>query len=206
MGGAVWSEALAIGDAADGGRCGQVRDQCASSPGEGTPDTVTPMSRATIDPDPIGIHAHAYPQWSITLPTDLWTAVCSIETGWHARDDHRSVSLSSIGLTERGRPIPADRIAAQIGTGFLPRGQTVPDQPDGLAARAVFAPVVPPTVASRALMGVVMADGWLLVTTITADDEAWCRRVWRSIKHHPDGPAVHPSVRGRRHDPALARR
>ena len=33
---------------------------------------------------------------------------------WHACDEHRSVSLTSMVITEDGRPVPADAIARQL--------------------------------------------------------------------------------------------
>ncbi|MGH2466992.1 MAG: hypothetical protein ACRDGL_04605, partial [Candidatus Limnocylindrales bacterium] len=76
-------------------------------------------------------------------------------------------------------------------------GEPVPELPDGLPGWAVETDVPQPARASRALSGVLVADGRILLVTITGDDLAWARRVWSSIRYHATEPAA-PTMSRRR--------
>ena len=144
-------------------------------------------------PDAIWVQTQVFPHWSVTVPRSL-TVIdpdsAEDEGYWHARDEHRSVSMTSYLLVDAAtlEPVPATQIFDKLAAQVLPDGRSVTDQPDGLLARAVIADDIGSSVASQALQGVVAADGVALITTITSDDEAWCRRVWNSIRHLPDEP------------------
>lgn len=146
-------------------------------------------------PDAIWVQTQVFPSWSVIVPrsltpTDPETAA---EDGyWHARDEHRSVSLTSLLIIDgsNGDAIPAATIVGQVAPRVLPRGRRVAEQPAGLPCRAVFAKRAGSGVASHALQGIVAGDGVALIATITSDDEAWCRRVWSSIRHTPDVAAA----------------
>ena len=65
-------------------------------------------------------------------------------------------------------------------------GQRV-GMPLGLAGWAVVITQPPPARSSRAISGIVVRDGGLLLATVTADDLGWAERVWRSIRLHQTG-------------------
>lgn len=140
-------------------------------------------------PDAIWVHTQVFPSWSITVPRSLVVIEPQSEVDdqyWHARDEHRSVSMTSLRVFDASdaAPIDASLIIGRVAGQLLPRGRSIKDQPEGLPARAVYAKRAGSGVAAHALQGIVAADGVVLITTITSDDEAWCRRVWTSIKHH----------------------
>lgn len=137
----------------------------------------------TLAPDQVWIHTEVFPHWAVSIPRELRVIEPDDDQYWHARDEHRSVSLTSMEVTEAGARVSARRLLDQVGSLLLPKGRRITEAPPGLAARAVYARVPAPGVASRALQGVVVADGFILIATITADDEAWCRAVWRTIRH-----------------------
>jgi hypothetical protein len=129
------------------------------------------------------IRRRIFEAWSVEIPAAF---VESFVDGsyWHASDDERSVSISSILLADPNGPVSADRIVNE-----LPalEGQAIDELPAGLVGRAATGPSVQPAQASRALSGMLAVDGRLLIVTITGDDLAWARRVWRSIRSHPAG-------------------
>jgi hypothetical protein len=125
--------------------------------------------------------------WSIEIP--LHFAEDFVEDGsyWHAWDACRSVSLTSLLLTDGGSPVPAELIARELPGEF---GAPVEDRPDGLVGWCGIGPAVQPARASRALSGFVAVDGRVLIVTITSDDVEWARTVWRSIRSWPAWPIV----------------
>lgn len=144
----------------------------------------------TTAPDTAWIHTQVFPSWSVTLPRSLQVLdpeLAEDEGYWHARDDHRSVSMTSVLIVDSAtaQPIDGAAIIGRLATALLPRGRRIKDTPAGLVSRAVYATGIGSELADHALQGVVAADGVALITTITSDDEAWCRRVWASIRHHP---------------------
>lgn len=123
-----------------------------------------------------------FPAWSIELPTSFVETFVRDGDYWHAYDEHRSVSLTSIAMTDRRGPVPAAALAKSI-----PRldGDPIRELPGGLIGRAVLVAATQPARASHALSGMLAAAGRILVVTITSDDLAWVRRTWLSIRHQP---------------------
>jgi hypothetical protein len=146
-------------------------------------------------PDAIWVHTQVFPSWSVTVPRSLAVIdpTTAVERGyWHARDEQRSVSLTSLILVdvEQGDPVPASEIIDIAAGQILPRGRKVTDGPQGLLSRAVHAKGGGVGPASRRLQGLIAADGIALLVTISSDDEAWCRRVWMSVRHTPEVAAA----------------
>ena len=125
-----------------------------------------------------------FPLWSIAIPATLQETFVEQDAYWHAWDQHRSASLTSILIADRrGRPVPPRKILKQVPA---TQGQRV-GMPLGLAGWAVVITQPPPARASRAISGIVVRDGGLLLATVTADDLGWAERVWRSIRLHQTG-------------------
>lgn len=120
--------------------------------------------------------------WSIEIPASFAETFIDEDPYWHAYDEHRSVSLTSIVLTDKGRPVPAALILRE-----LPAldGTPVAELPPGLIGRAVTGSSVRPAKASRVLSGILVVDGRLLIATITSDDLDRARQIWLSIRSHP---------------------
>jgi hypothetical protein len=135
---------------------------------------------------------HVFAAWSIEVPESFAETFVEEDSYWHAWDDHRSVSLTSVVLTDKGKPVRAERIARQIPP---MDGLPVDEVPPGLIGVAASGAAAQPARASRALAGMLAAEGRLLIVTITCDDLQWARRVWRSIRTHP---APFPPRRERR--------
>lgn len=122
--------------------------------------------------------------WSIAIPS-TFTEAFVVEGGyWHAYDDERSVSLTSVILTEEGILVPAESILAQLGTAPLPEGTPLATLPPGLGGCAVEAAAMQPARASRTVSGMLATDGRVLIATITGDDLEWARDTWLSIRAH----------------------
>ena len=130
----------------------------------------------------LAVHRRVFPSWSIDIPASFDEAFVSEGEYWHAYDDHRSVSLTSFELTEKGRPVPAMSIVRQ----FPPMpGSPVAELPPGLLGWAVIAEAIQPARAMMALSGMLVTDGHVVLATITSDDTAWARRIWLSVRSHP---------------------
>ena len=130
--------------------------------------------------------------WSVEVPASFAETFVDADSYWHAYGVDRSVSLTSIVLTDKGRPVSAERIARRIPP---LDGSPVDVLPPGLVGRAATSAAAQPARASQALSGVLATEGRLLLVTITSDDPEWAQRVWRSIRGHP---APFPSRRERR--------
>ena len=89
----------------------------------------------------------------------------------------RSVSLTSMVVTDHGRPVGARTLLRA----FPPLTGDPVAIPPGLVGWAVAAPAVQPARASRAISGVIATDGRLLLATITGDDLGWTTSTWLSI-------------------------
>lgn len=122
--------------------------------------------------------------WSIEIP-DEFRETFIFEGGgyWHAYGSTRSVSLSSILLTEHGRPVSSARIVRKL-RGVAPPGEPVFERPTDAPGWAVIADADPGARASRLLSGAIAVDGGVLLVTITADDLDWVRSTWMSIRRH----------------------
>jgi hypothetical protein len=125
------------------------------------------------------ITRQVFEAWSIAIPVPFAETFVHEDSYWHAWDQHRSVSLSSITLTDRkGRPATESEVASQF-----PRVKRAPvdEMPPGLSGRAEIVAVKHGR-ASQALSGLLAAPGRALVVTITSDDLAWARTTWLSIR------------------------
>lgn len=139
------------------------------------------MAPVNADPEPL-IRRRAFPSWSISIPASFEEAF-DVEGGyWHAFGHDRSVSLTSMILTESDGSYPsAQAIAAQMS---LIDGAPVTEIPGGVLGWAVKTDAVSPARASRLLQGMLATDGHALIVTITSDDGEWARRTWLSIRRH----------------------
>lgn len=144
-----------------------------------------------------------FPSWSIELPRAFRETFVAEGAGyWHAYDATRSVSLTSMEVSERnGRPVSAGSILRRMRP---PRGAAIDVLPPGLAGWGVFGAADADARASRRLSGLLVTDGIVLITTITCDDDAWTRRVWLSIcREHPRTTVAHQLMRpDERHGPS----
>ena len=149
-------------------------------------------SDAPVEPT---ITRRVFGAWSVEIPATFAETFVD-GSYWNGYDDQRSVSLSSVLLTDADGPVSADRIVRQ-----LPplEGTVLDDLPPDLIGWAVTIETEPPAVAKRALSGMLAVDGRLLIATITSNDPEWARRVWRSIRNHP-------TARASRRDRRLAAR
>ncbi|OGO53799.1 MAG: hypothetical protein A2V84_09970 [Chloroflexi bacterium RBG_16_70_13] len=133
---------------------------------------------ATVEPT---IVRRVFPAWSIEIPAGFEETFVADDSYWHAWDEARSVSATSLVITEAGRPVSAPALLRQ----FPPvAGRPVAALPNGLVAWAVTAAATRPARASRLLSGLLATDGRLLIATVTSDDLAWAERTWLSIRHH----------------------
>lgn len=144
--------------------------------------SVGPMATSTGQEELLRV-VQVFEAWSIAVPRAFHEAFVAEGGYWHAHDESRSISLSSILLTEDDRPVPAAEILEY--SADVLSGEPIETMPDGLSGRAVVAAAGPGARASRLLRGLIAADGRLLVATITADDVTWSETIWRSIRFHP---------------------
>jgi hypothetical protein len=128
------------------------------------------------------VERRAFEAWSIQVPA-TFEEVFVVEDGyWHTYDEHRSVSLSSVVISDMAGPLSAHRILEQA----TPLDGTPVDQmPPGLPGLATTSAAPQPAIASRILSGVLATRGPLLLVTVTGDDLEWAMRVWVSIRSHP---------------------
>lgn len=131
------------------------------------------------------VERRVFPAWSIVIPAAFSETFVDDDGYWHAWDACRSVSLSSLAVTdESGLAAPVTMLLGQ----FPPLdGSPLQSLPPGLQGRAAESRVDPPARASRALSGMLAADGRVLIVTITSDDVEWARRTWRSIRYWRPG-------------------
>jgi len=133
---------------------------------------------------------HVFPSWWISVPPEFDETFVHDDRYWHAWDDHRSVSLTSVVVTDStDRPVSGAELLSAMP---IPEGQPVA-VPPGLEGWAVVIPVADSPRASRAISGMIAADGRVLLATITSDDIAWATDVWRSIEYTPT-PIVQPPM------------
>jgi hypothetical protein len=127
-----------------------------------------------------------FPQWSISIPEAFQETFDFEGNYWHAWDRTRSVSLTSLILTDRkGRRVRAREILAT-----MPRGRGEPvSMPAGLSGWATIIKTDRDARASRAVSGIVVVDGAVLIATVTSDDVDWAKRVWHSIERVRGSPA-----------------
>ncbi len=141
--------------------------------------------------------------WSIGIPGTFDERFIKEDSYWHAWDDQRSISLTSMTIDKSGRPVSATEILeamkpdAMLGKDGIP----VEELPAGLNGHARYGPIEQPARASSALCGLLAIDGRVLIVTITSDDFDWARDVWLSIHAHPIPPGP-----GRRRQRSSGRR
>ena len=141
-----------------------------------------------------------FPHWSITFPVSFEETFVEEDGYWHAWDENRSISLTSMAIADRrGRQATREELLETM----LPplSGTPLDDRPPGLSGVAAYGPIEQPARASSALTGVLPVDGRILLATITSDDFEWARETWVSIRHHPgpgSPPTVRPRAKGRR--------
>jgi hypothetical protein len=138
--------------------------------------------------DEIEIHVQrlVFETWSVAIPLHFAEEFVEEGSYWHAWDECRSVSLTSMVLTEADRPVRAGDIARQLtpDAGLPLAGMPVEELPEGLVGWGVVGAAIQPARASRTLSGILVTDGHVLITTITSDDLDWARAVWLSVRSH----------------------
>lgn len=138
-----------------------------------------PVSNVAAPAEPT-VTRQLFAHWSITIPVAFEETFVHGDGYWHAWDDCRSVSLTSLVIADRKkRPVPSRQILEQFPAG---PGRRVA-MPTGLDGWAVIAAAEQPARASRAISGFMAVDGRVLIATVTADDLAWATGVWHSIRH-----------------------
>jgi hypothetical protein len=120
--------------------------------------------------------------WSVEIPATFVETFVDDGSYWHAYDEGRSVSLSSILLSDANGPVSSDRIVRELPS---LEGTPLDELPPGLIGQAATGPAVQPAKAALILSGLLAANGRLLIATITSDNPGWARRVWLSIRSHP---------------------
>jgi hypothetical protein len=127
-----------------------------------------------------------FPTWSVRIPLGLSESFDTEGAYWNAADSRRSVSLTSIVLTDRrGRVVPARKVLRACPP---MAGKRVGPPPD-LAGWGVIIEDVESPIGSKAISGIIVADGRVLIATVTSDDLDWAASVWDSIRYDdPDSP------------------
>ena len=128
------------------------------------------------------ITRRVFEAWSVEIPATFAETFVDDGSYWHAYDEERSVSLSSILLSDANGPVSADRIARELPS---LEGTPLDELPAGLIGQAATGPAVQPAKAALIFSGLLAVDGRLLIATITSDDPDWARRVLLSIRSHP---------------------
>ena len=137
------------------------------------------MGNAAARAEPT-VYRRVFERWSVTIPAGMDETFLENEGYWHAWDARRSISLTSIHLSDRrGQPVPAVAILEQTPP---MDGEAMP-LPDDLPGWAVLVVVPDSPLASRAVSGIVVADGNFLIVTVTSDDLEWAQSIWRSIRY-----------------------
>lgn len=141
----------------------------------------------------VSIVRRVFPSWSVVIPTTFDETLLTEPDYWHAWGEDRSLSLSSFVLTDDQGPVPAQQILERVPP---PAGTTIEVLPRGLVGWTVEVEADPSARASRALSGMLAADGKVLLVTIASDDPEWSRRTWSSIRCHGASIAAAASVTG----------
>ena len=123
-----------------------------------------------------------FPHWSITIPAAFAETIVDKDGYWHAWDAQRSVSLTSLLITDRrGQPVTSRRILKRFPTEPGDR-VAMPPELDGWA---VVYTQQQPARGPRAISGLIAMRGCVLIATMTAEDLAWAAGVWHSIRGDP---------------------
>lgn len=124
--------------------------------------------------------------WSLEVPVSFAETFIEDNGYWHAYDEHRSISLTSLTLEDERGPVDANEIARQLRTtGEFQSDGPIDELPQGLLGWSSVAPAPSSSRASRMLQGVVVTNGRVLLATITSDELDWTLGIWRSIRWHP---------------------
>jgi hypothetical protein len=142
------------------------------------------------------VRRRVFPRWSLEIPEALTETVVTDGGYWHAFDDNRSISMTSMKLTDRGQPVPAGSIVNHMPA--PEEGEPVRVLPPGVLGWAVATDATQPACASRVLSGILATDGCVAIVTITCDDSEWAREVWMSIRAHGCPVGLSPSAAGHR--------
>lgn len=59
------------------------------------------------------VQRRVFEAWSIQVPAAFAETFVDADGYWHAYDEHRSVSLTSLAISEEGDPVRASRIMRQ---------------------------------------------------------------------------------------------
>ena len=138
------------------------------------------MSVSSPSVEPTSVR-RVFASWSIELPESLAEAVVDENAYWHAYDEHRSVSLTSLVLTDKRGPVKAARIMRRFPT---LDGEPFKPLPPGLVGRVVTRVDDPDARGKHVISGMLATDGRVLVVTITGDDPGWVRATFLSIRLH----------------------
>ena len=124
--------------------------------------------------------------WSIEIPASFEELLIEEDGYWHGYDEHRSISITSMLVTDDHGPVDAGRLLRQFRAdqAGVPRGQPVVELPAGLSGWASIAKAPKSSRAARMLSGMLFGDGRVLIATITSDDLDWARATWLSIRSH----------------------
>jgi hypothetical protein len=141
--------------------------------------TYRPAMDPAADRSELTVTRRVFSAWSIDIPSWFMETFVHGDGYWHAFDLDRSVSLTSLTLTDKGIAVRADAIAQQL---MDLDGEAVNAFPPGLTGRAVIADAAPSARASRMLSGILVIEGRLLIATITSDDLEWALSTWLSIR------------------------
>jgi hypothetical protein len=127
----------------------------------------------------------AFHAWSVALPGSFSETFIEADNYWHAWDEHRSVSMTSVVVKEKRRAVTARELIDTMSVVVTGDGDPVEGVPEGLIGCASFGPTPQPARASSALTGLLATDGRALLVTITSDNFDWARSTWLSIRSHP---------------------
>src|SRR5919204_5838439 len=94
--------------------------------------------------------------WSIEVPAAFDETFVEEDSYWHAYDEHRSVSLTSMIVNDSEGPVRAESMVA-IFPGL--EGEPVDERPPAVLGCAVASDATQPARAARCLQGVLFVDG-----------------------------------------------
>lgn len=128
----------------------------------------------------------AFEAWSIEMPASFEELFVEEDGYWHGYDEHRSISITSMIVTDDHGPVNAGRLLRQFRAdqAGMPQGQPVVEVPPGLRGWASICKAPQSSRAARMLSGMLFSDGRVLITTITSNDLDWARATWLSIRSH----------------------
>jgi len=128
-------------------------------------------------PEPT-VDRQVFAVWSIRIPASFEETFVHGGDYWHAWDPYRSVSLTSILVTDGDRLVSSRELLRT----FPPLPGDPVETPPGLQGWAVVAPAEPAARTSRVISGALATEGRLLIATLTGDDLGWATSTWLSIR------------------------